>query len=62
MINGVLVTVLACRNQAHRAFRRVGVDQIGLVCLMVVGVDDYEPARLGLADADIKSDVFLFVD
>ena len=62
VIHGVLVAMLARSNQPQRALRRVGIDQIDFVGLVVVGIDGDEPARLGLADADVEADVLFLID
>ncbi len=62
VLDGVFVPVLARLDDAGRAERRVGVDEVGLARLMVVSIDEDVLRRLRGAERDVEPDVLLLVD
>src|SRR5436190_18855537 len=62
VLDGVLVAMLARCDEPWLAFRPIGVDQVDLGGLVVVGLDGDEARGLGLADPDVEALVLLLVD
>ena len=62
VLDRVLVAMLARRDEPWLAFRPIGVDQVDLGGLVVVGLDGDEARGLGLADPDVEALVLLLVD
>ena len=62
VLDAVLVAMTARLDEARGRCRRVGVDEVDLARLVVVGIDEDELRRLRRRERDVVADVLLLVD